>query len=106
LVAVFAPLFSMVMVLWFPVNAGFSAISFTESTKTEVVVVKVVSGAEITVSPVLPGTAPMVAVMVVEPVDTPVARPLLPAVLEMVAMLVADEDQVTELVMFWVLASE
>ena len=100
MVAVFAPLFSMVIVLGFPVNAGFNAVSFTESAKTAVVVVKVVNGTDITVSPVLPDTKPMVAVMVVFPTDTPVARPLLPAALEMVALLVLDEDQVTELVMF------
>jgi len=60
----------------------------------------------VTVNPVFPDTLPIAAVMVVLPADTPVARPLLPAVLEMVAMLAFDEDQVTELVMFWVLASE
>ena len=46
-----------------------------------------------------------VAVIVVLPVATVVAKPLVPAALLIVAMLVADEDQVTDPVMSWVVAS-
>ena len=53
-----------------------------------------------TVNTVLPETLPIVAMMEVVPGDTPEAKPLPPAALEMVALLVFDEDQVTELVMF------
>ncbi len=63
-----------------------------------------VRSAEVTVKIVLPKTpdAGCVAVMLVKPVLTVVARPLLPAALLIVATLVLAEAQVTELVMFWV----
>jgi hypothetical protein len=51
-------------------------------------------------------TAPKVAVMVVLPAAMALAIPLLPAALEIVAFAVADEDQLTRLVMFCVLESE
>ena len=62
------------------------------------------SAAEVTVKIVLAKTpeAGCVALMLVKPVLTVVARPLLPAALLIVAMLVLAEAQVTELVMFWV----
>jgi hypothetical protein len=44
-------------------------------------------------------------VIVVLPVATVVAKPLVPAALLIVAMLVADEDHVTDPVMSWVVAS-
>jgi hypothetical protein len=56
-----------------------------------------------TVSKVLPETVPLVAVMVVVPTDTPVARPVL---LPMVAAAAVDDCQVTEGVMSAVEPSE
>lgn len=53
-----------------------------------------------------PDTESNVAVIVVEPEDTPVARPLLPGALEIVALPVFDEDQITEFVRSCVLESE
>ena len=55
-----------------------------------------------TVEPVI---APDVALMLVVPVATPVARPWLPLVLLIVAMPVSDEAHVTDVVRFWVLPS-
>ncbi len=49
---------------------------------------------------------PSVAVMVVAPVATPVARPWEPEVLETVAVPVNDDDHVTESVRSAVLRSE
>ena len=59
-----------------------------------------------TVSVVDPFTLPRVALIVVEPEPTLVARPFEPAVLLIVATPVADELQVTVVVMFCVLLSE
>jgi hypothetical protein len=65
------------------------------------------SSAALTVKLVLADTPDpeWVAVMVVLPVATVVARPLVPAALLIVAMLVADEDHVTDPVMSCVVAS-
>lgn len=60
-----------------------------------------VSEAAETARTVAPVIEPDVAWIVDEPTPTPLARP----VLEIVAMLVVREDQVTELVMFWVVPS-
>ena len=51
-------------------------------------------------------TVPEVAVMVALPAATPFARPWLPAELEMLAVAVAEEAHVTELVRSWVDPSE
>jgi hypothetical protein len=64
-----------------------------------------VAVAPVTVSNVEPLTLPSVALMVLEPVPTEVARPFEPAVLLMVAMLVLVELHVTAVVMFCVLVS-
>ena len=63
-----------------------------------------VSVAAVTVRVVVPLTAPRVAVIVVEPSATAVALPL-SAALEMVAVAVDDEVQVTAAVKGWVLLS-
>jgi hypothetical protein len=60
----------------------------------------------VTVKVAVPDTAPKVAVMVLLPAAMAVAIPVLPAALEIVAFAVADEDQVTRLVIFCVLESE
>src|SRR5947199_10855308 len=59
----------------------------------------------VTVRTVEPETDPEVALIVVEPVPTAVARPWLPVVLLMVATAVTDEAQVTEVVRSRVLPS-
>jgi hypothetical protein len=58
--------------------------------------------AAVTVRAAVPETSDdgSVAVMVVAPVATPLARPWEPAVLETVAVLAADDDHVTEAVRF------
>ena len=61
-----------------------------------------VTAAVCTVRVVLPVTLPSVAEMVLVPAATPVARP----VVLMVAIPVAEEAQLTWLVMFWVLPFE
>jgi len=63
--------------------------------------------AAVTVKVVLPESPELacVAVMVVLPMATVEASPLVPAALLMVATLVEDEDQVTEVVRFWVVPS-
>ena len=53
----------------------------------------------------LPETAPKVAVTVAVPTACVVARPQVEAALDVVTIAVSDDDQVTELVRFWVLAS-
>ena len=63
------------------------------------------SAAAVTVSAVLPDTAPWVAVIVVEPATELDARPSLPAALLTVATPVFDELHVTESVRSWVLES-
>lgn len=62
--------------------------------------------AAFTVSVVEPVTDPCVAVIVEDPAPTLVASPGVPAALLIVATLVADDDQVTVLVMVWMLPSE
>lgn len=52
----------------------------------------------VTVRVVVPGTPPVIALMVVEPAFTPVANPLVPLALLMVATFLFDELQVTDLV--------
>jgi hypothetical protein len=64
------------------------------------------SVAEVTVSVVLPETVPDVAVMVVEPAVAAVARPLEPCALLIVAIVAADELQVTDAVISWLVLSE
>jgi hypothetical protein len=64
------------------------------------------SVAEVTVSMVLPDLPPNVAVIVVEPEATTVARPLEPAVLLIVAAAGSDELQVTAAVRSWLVLSE
>jgi hypothetical protein len=63
------------------------------------------SVAAVTVSPVLPEIAPLVAVMVVPPCATELARPCEPLALLMVAAVVSLEAQVTWVVRFWVVLS-
>ena len=63
-------------------------------------------GAGVTVSAAVPEMSPDVAVMVVAPVATPVARPWEPEVFETVAVPVTDDDHVTESVRLAVLRSE
>src|SRR6185369_1385086 len=65
----------------------------------------VIGAAAVTVRTVEPVTAPEVALMVVVPVATPVARPWLPLVLLIVATPVSDDAHVTEVVRSWVLPS-
>ena len=60
----------------------------------------VIGAAAVTVRTVEPVTAPEVALMVVVPVATPVARPWLPLVLLIVATPVSDDAHVTEVVRF------
>jgi hypothetical protein len=60
------------------------------------------SVAEVTVSKVLPETAPDVAVTVIEPAAAAAARPALPTV----ATVVDDELQTTDAVMSWLALSE
>jgi len=64
------------------------------------------SVAAVTVSVVDPDLLPDVAVIVVEPAVTDVAKPLEPAALLMVATPPADETQVTAVVRFCVVLSE
>jgi len=64
------------------------------------------STAGVTVKTAVPAMSPDVAVMVVAPVATAVARPWEPEVLETVAVPVSDEDHVTESVRSAVLKSE
>jgi len=64
------------------------------------------SVAEVTVSKVLPETAPDVAVIVAEPASTEDASPLDPAVLLIAAIAVFDELQVTDAVRSCVELSE
>ncbi len=54
----------------------------------------------------VPETLPDIAVIVVEPAATDVARPFEPAALLIVAALIFDELQVTEAVRFCVVLSE
>ena len=61
--------------------------------------------AEVTVKVVELETAPRVALMVVVPALTPVARPSLPKALEMLPTAGADEAQVTVAVRSWVVLS-
>lgn len=61
--------------------------------------------AGVTVNTVFADTEPETALMVLEPVDTLVARPWLPDALLTVATRVAEDDQVTEVVRFCVLPS-
>src|SRR5262249_61331522 len=63
------------------------------------------AGGGVPVLPVEPVTAPEVALMVVVPAATAVARPWVPLVLLMVAVPVTDEAHVTDVVRFWVLPS-
>jgi len=60
------------------------------------------SVAAVTVRAVDPDMLPEVAVIVVEPVATEVAKPFEPAALLMAATVVFDELQVTAVVKFWV----
>jgi len=64
------------------------------------------SATGVTVSEVDPLIAPSVALTVLAPCATPVARPLLPCVLLIVAFVEAEEAQVTCVVRFKVLPSE
>jgi hypothetical protein len=64
------------------------------------VIVMDTSVAEVTVSMVDPDLLPDVAVIVVEPAATGVAKPLEPAALLMVATPAVDEFQVTDVVRF------
>jgi len=64
------------------------------------------SVAGVTVSVVDPDILPDVAVIVVEPTATDVAKPLEPAALLMVATLPVNEPQVTAVVRFCVVLSE
>ena len=64
------------------------------------------SVAEVTVSVVNPDMLPDVAVIVVEPAATDVARPFEPAALLIVATPPVDEPQVTAVVRFCVVLSE
>jgi hypothetical protein len=75
-------------------------LGFVGSTSTDT------SVAVVTVSVVLPEIPPNVAVIVVDPAATAVARPLEPAVLLTVATVVNEELQATEAVMSWLLLSE
>jgi hypothetical protein len=59
-----------------------------------------------TVNNAVPNMSPEVAVMVVAPRATPLARPWDPALLDTVAVAGTDDDHVTEVVRFWVLRSE
>ena len=61
--------------------------------------------AEVTVKVVEPETLPRVALMVVLPALTPVARPSLLAALEMLATAGAEEAQVTVVVRSWAVLS-
>src|SRR6185503_14025557 len=63
------------------------------------------AGGGVTVSTVEPVTEPEVALMLVVPVATPVARPWLPLVLLIVATPMIDDAHVTDVVRFWVLPS-
>src|SRR5580765_4337287 len=62
-------------------------------------------GGGVTVSTVEPVIVPEVALIVVVPAATPVARPWVPLVLLIVATPVSDEAHVTDVVRFWVLPS-
>lgn len=62
--------------------------------------------AGLTVRVVVAEMLPEVAVIVVDPAATDVARPLDPAALLIVAAPVLEEDQVTDAVRFWVVLSE
>ena len=64
------------------------------------------SVASVTVSAVSPKTLPRVALMVVNPTPTAVARPSEPSALLIVAKVSADELQVTCVVRSWVVLSE
>lgn len=64
-----------------------------------------INSAAVTVSRVLPLTEPEVAVMVVEPCPVLLASPALPVALLMVAIFVAEEFQVAEVVRSCVLPS-
>ena len=64
------------------------------------------SVAEVTVKPAVPETLPLVAVTVVVPAASALARPCEPAALLMVAAAVLDEPHVKVVVMFWVELSE
>ena len=61
--------------------------------------------AEVTVSVVDPEIAPNVAVIVVGPTARALARPSDPRAVEIVATASSDEDQITDAVMSWVVAS-
>jgi hypothetical protein len=65
-----------------------------------------VSVAVVTVSAVLPDTAPSVAIMVVLPAERALTRPLVPAALLVVATAVFDDDHVTVVVRSFAVASE
>jgi hypothetical protein len=60
----------------------------------------------VTVRTAVPEMSPEVAVMVVAPVATPLARPWEPDALEIVAVEVSDDDHVTDVVRLAVLRSE
>jgi hypothetical protein len=66
---------------------------------------KVAAPPPVTVSVAVPEMLPDVAVIVVDPAATEVARPLEPAALLMVAIPAADEFQVTDVVIFCVVPS-
>lgn len=70
------------------------------------VIARDTSVAWVTVSVVDPEMLPEVALIVVEPVVTDVARPWEPAALLIVATAVLEEVQVTAAVRFWVVVSE
>jgi len=62
--------------------------------------VKVTAPPPVTVSVAVPEAPPDIAVIVVEPAASEVAKPLEPAALLMAAMAVAEEPQVTAVVRF------
>lgn len=64
------------------------------------------SVAELTFNVAVPEMVSAVAVMVVEPVATALAKPNVPSSLLMTAVDVLDDSQVTEFVIFWVESSE
>jgi hypothetical protein len=70
------------------------------------VIARDTSTAEVTVRVADPDMLPDVAVIVVEPAATDVAKPLEPAALLMAATPAADEFQVTAVVRFCVVLSE
>ena len=65
-----------------------------------------VSTALVTVTVAVPDIPACVAVMVAVPAAVPVTRPWLPAALLTVANAAEEDDQVTDVVRFWVVPSE